>query len=543
MHAGIGGGPLLTPDGETGRSLSRSELAHKYKEVMLGLEPREVWDHFAELCARPCEAGGEQIVRDYFEQYAQSRGFEYHPDGNGNAAVFVPGKGKSANSLPLVLQFHFDGVVQPEGHNFDLEPMKIVRETREIRGKSYDLLSTGGTTTLMADNRIGMAMALALAEDASIQDRPPLVLLGTWGEEVGLKGAAVLDPKLFFGAKYLINLDNEQEGIVFNRCAGQATFKTFIGAERGLLAADDVPILVQFSNLPGGHSGAEIHEARGNALKYLLQILNRIGDLGLAEVKLGSIRGGSARNAIPDTASALIWIHRKELAGALEFLNHPDLRNEFRGLIDAEVKEDVGELELSSRDLKKEGVSADHFLSPFSVETTKQLLLALNTVRHGIIEFAEPVELGRAELSNNFAQLGTNHKGLGLVTMARHFNSNLARDFLEAELKKLEAIRGISVRSVQDSESPGWFAGDKYKLLDAAIEAFSKVSGKPGSSSGIHAGVEPGVFAVLKPDMEQVSLGPNIFRAHNVKEAVEPRSVNVVYQQVAEMVGDPKLAS
>jgi dipeptidase D len=74
-----------------------------------------------------------------------------------------------------------------------------------------DLLTADGTT-LGADNGIGIAAMMALAEDES-SPHGPLELLMTVNEEVGGpgEGASGLDPSLVSGAT-LLNLDSEEDG-------------------------------------------------------------------------------------------------------------------------------------------------------------------------------------------------------------------------------------------------------------------------------------------------------------------------------------------
>ena len=80
-----------------------------------------------------------------------------------------------------------------------------------------DYLTADGTT-LGSDNGIGVATMLALMGATGFA-HGPLELLFTIDEETGLTGAAELDAGLLQG-RQLINLDSEEDGIVYVGCAG-----------------------------------------------------------------------------------------------------------------------------------------------------------------------------------------------------------------------------------------------------------------------------------------------------------------------------------
>ena len=86
-------------------------------------------------------------------------------------------------------------------------------------------------------------------------------------EEVGMDGAREIDLSCC-KATTLINLDSEEEGIFLTGCAGGARVNFLMDYEENRLTG--IPCEVKVSGLQGGHSGAEIHKERGNALCCLL---------------------------------------------------------------------------------------------------------------------------------------------------------------------------------------------------------------------------------------------------------------------------------
>ena len=162
--------------------------------ALSGLEPRGCWRHFDALSkiARPSRR--EEPVIEHVRAWAAGNGVELRPDAARNLVVRVPATAGRESAPVLVLQGHLDMVCErrPDSPNDPAEGrIELLREG--------DWLTADGTT-LGADNGVGIAAMMALAEDESLP-HGPLELLMTVNEEIGGsgEGASGLDPSLVSG--------------------------------------------------------------------------------------------------------------------------------------------------------------------------------------------------------------------------------------------------------------------------------------------------------------------------------------------------------
>ena len=141
-------------------------------------------------------------------------------------------------------------------HDFSRDPLAL-----KIEG---DFVRADGTT-LGADNGIGVAYGLALLDSTDIP-HPPLELLVTTNEETGMKGAHALSADHLAG-KTLLNIDAEEEGVLYVSCAGGVDVVCEFDTHW-----EDVTgpaLTISISGLNGGHSGMEIIRQWANAIKLL----------------------------------------------------------------------------------------------------------------------------------------------------------------------------------------------------------------------------------------------------------------------------------
>ncbi|MBN2898424.1 MAG: beta-Ala-His dipeptidase, partial [Clostridia bacterium] len=254
-----------------------------------------VMDYFKEISAIPRCSQQEEKISDYLLQFAKVKKLEAYRDDMLNVIIKKPATPGYEKSPTVILQGHMDMVCEKNkgmDHDFEKDPIKIV-----IDG---DLLKAEGTT-LGADNGIAVAFCLAIL-DAKDIPHPPLEVLITSQEEVGLLGASALDASKLQG-KILINIDAEYEGVLFTSCAG------------GVRSAITLPILwkeatgdaiyeIKIGGLKGGHSGMEIDKHRANANKLLGRVLKDIFEA--CDIDIASVSGGMKVNAIPREAAAQI---------------------------------------------------------------------------------------------------------------------------------------------------------------------------------------------------------------------------------------------
>lgn len=228
-----------------------------------------------ELLARPSVSGQEGEARAYVRARLAALGLEPHEDAAGNLFARVPASPMARDSeAPLLLNAHLDRV--PPGH-----ALTPVIADGVMRGD--------GATNLGADDGAGVAIILALVEALRERDlpHPPLLLLFTTGEEVGLTGAKAFDPAPW-GAREGIVFDNAGEaGVVVTRAATYIAFDVTI---RGA----------------GGHPGKSL-AGTASAIEIFRRAQYPWGELdgGATRISVGRVEGGAARNAIPREVRAL----------------------------------------------------------------------------------------------------------------------------------------------------------------------------------------------------------------------------------------------
>ena len=160
--------------------------------VLSGVEPGACWRHFEALTkiARPSRHE-EPRRSSTFAAGLPSTASSFAQDAARNLVVRVPATAGREAAPMLVLQGHLDMVCErlPDS---PYDPA----EGRIALVRDGDWLTADGTT-LGADNGIGIAAMMALAEDESLP-HGPLELLMTVNEEVGGpgEGASGLDPSL-----------------------------------------------------------------------------------------------------------------------------------------------------------------------------------------------------------------------------------------------------------------------------------------------------------------------------------------------------------
>ncbi len=461
------------------------------------LEPKEVWKHFSALTQIPRASTKEAAARNYVLSVAKRAGLEAAQDKAGNTVVRKPGRPGRENAPMALLQGHLDMVCEKnEGtpHNFDTDPIQVKRDG--------DWLKAEGTT-LGADNGVGVAAALAVMESTDIA-HGPLEFVFTIDEETGLTGAAEF-PAGMLHSKYFLNLDNEEKDTICIGCAGG--IKTTARRKIAMLApGGDSGWRVKVFGLLGGHSGVDIHLGRGNALRILGGALQRI--LKELEAEIATITGGSAQNAIPREASAVIVLDAER-------------ENDLRALVQklqAEYQADLGgfdpELHISVE-------KVDRPAKVFDAADADRTIALLVGAPHGVLAMSPDVP-GLVQNSTNLATIATKGDTVEIVTSQR---SAIEASKLAAA-QMVAAVFRLAGFEVENSGSyPGWKPEPHSDIVQTLQSVHDKVFGHPAKLIAMHAGLECGVIGEKYPGMQMASFGPTIVAPHSPNERVEISSV------------------
>ena len=475
------------------------------------LQPAAVWRIFEKMSAIPRGSGDEARVLDMFKGWAKERGLTWKQDEVGNVLISIPATPGCEKAPALLIQGHVDMVCEKNAataHDFTRDPIKLV-----VDG---DWVKAAGTT-LGADNGIGVAMGLALADDPSVSHGPVEVLL-TIDEERGLTGAAGVKPG-FFTAKRMINLDSEDDAAVFIGCAGGRDTRFELKNRAAKAPATAVGRKVTVLGLRGGHSGLNIHEHRGNAIKILVRALQAAA--AQMDVRLVAIGGGSMRNAIPRECEARVTVPK-------------DKARQFKQVVDACFARIAAE-ELAGIDdgftWKLAPVQAPRCFTRECSATTLDLLTA---IPNGVGAMSLDIP-GLVETSTNLGVVKTDGLRVEIVCCSR--SSVMAS--LAALVDQHRALGQLAAAQVEQPEGyPGWKPNLASPLLAITRQQYARAFGSEPELLAIHAGLECGLLTEKYPDLDIVSFGPNIRGAHSPDETVQISSVQKIWKLFAATVGE-----
>ena len=468
------------------------------------LEPTALWRHFDTILTIPRASKDEGRMRDHIVASADGLGLAHHADAAGNLVVRKPATPGHEGADITVLQSHLDMVQEKNADvAFDFATDAIVPE---MQGEYL----TAAGTTLGSDNGIGVAAMLAVMGETAFP-HGPLELLFTIDEETGLTGAARLDGGLVQGRR-LINLDSEEDGMLYVGCAGGGD--TQLVVELGVAPAPEngVALAVALRGLKGGHSGVDIHLQRGNAVKLLGRALWAVRLLGHG-YDLARFDGGSAHNAIPREAFAMVVVPADGQSALLAALDREvaAIRDEYR----------PAEPDLS--------LAADAVTRPDTVwdgATTERVLRLVNALPHGVEAMSYDIP-DLVETSVNLATVVPDNGSLRVGLSSRSSIDSA----LEAMRRRVRAIGVLAGATVDEAEAyPGWKPDLESPLLDVVTAVHRRAFDREPGVKAIHAGLECGIIGKKVPGMDMISFGPRIEFPHSPDERVHVASVGRFYK-------------
>ena len=455
-------------------------------------EPLQVWSYFHAINQIPRPSRKEDKFRDYILSEASALKLKTHTDEVGNVIVYVPATAGYESHETVIIQNHMDMVTDatPDRKiNFNTDPIVTYRDGDWIKADR---------TTLGADNGIGCAAALTLMHDSDVQ-HPPLELLFTIDEETGLKGAWGVNAEFLKGKK-MINLDTEEWGSLYIGCAGgiDYEFKKTVQMVPAKIKTKGHKLVV--GGFLGGHSGVDIHEQRGNAIKFLMDWLNTIPQ---DSFELHEWRGGKAHNIIPRDCFALVNL--KDPGQAQEALNQVTAR--WKSFMPTSDQAFFGTIE-DQESFFDEVVSESDRLQ------LKSFLMAFPHGAHAY-DLASNKEL--VALSNNLA--------ISLLVRGQFYLESSLRFFDRGECVGLEnqvtALgQGFGMETLKSGEYPSWKPVRENKLLDLVASKYQELFQKEAKVTAIHAGLECGILRDKIGPVDAVSFGPTIMGAHSPQERV-----------------------
>lgn len=467
------------------------------------LAPQHVWGYFYDLTQIPRPTGHTEAVTGFVEAFGKGLGLETLRDEVGNVLIHKPATTGMEGRRSVILQAHLDMVPQKNAsvtHNFLTDPIDAYVDGDWV---------TARETTLGADNGIGAALAMAVLSDKTIR-HGPVEALFTIDEEEGMDGAFGLKSGFLKGTT-LINCDSEEEGELFVGCAGGTDLNISLRfKDDTYIPKGDVAVKISLTGLKGGHSGVDIHLGRANANKLMFRFLKEaVCDYG---ARLASIDGGSLRNAIPREAFAVVTIPGDNAEALWELVaDYQDLfRTEYAGV------EDAIYFTAEMTDLPKT-------LIPEEIQD--DMINAVEGCQNGVIDMLHDFP-GTVESSSNLAIV---HSQEGLITIKILVRSS-SESRKAAVCSSLESIFSLAGAKVEYGTSyGGWQPDINSPVLNVMQETYEELFGRKPSVKVMHAGLECGIIQEVYPDMDMISIGPDLEHPHSPDERVRISSVQKVW--------------
>ncbi len=473
--------------------------------IINGREPEAVFRFFEEICAIPHPSFHEERVADYLVAFAKERGLECVRDELHNVLIKKPATKGMEHRAAILFQGHTDMVCEKNGdvaHDFMKDPLKLFLDG--------DLLGAEGTT-LGGDDGIAVAMMLALL-DGEIPEHPAIECLFTVAEEVGLNGAHGFDYS-HIQARTMVNLDSEDLGVITAGCAGGLRTDLTLAYEEIPMAGEALRVSV--TGLAGGHSGVDICTGRANANKLMGRVLARL--CKEQRVHLISLEGGSKDNAIPRECVAVLAVSNVEDAKVILATEAARIRAEL-------VAEDTGFT-----------VCAEKTEAPMTMLSDLDTLRAvtlLATVDNGVKEMNRNVK-GLPEWSRNLGVIRTENGKMEFIFSVR----SAIESRLDASIDELDTFaRMLGCTAKHYSRYPGWDYAPVSPVREAYLNAYREVMGKEARVDVIHAGLECGIIYSKLPDMDIISIGPDMKDIHSPSERLNLASVELFWRTLEKLI-------
>jgi len=478
-------------------------------EEIRALEPRRIWNNFADLNAVPRASKKEERVIEFIKNFGNKLNLETQVDEIGNIIIRKPATKGMENRKPVVLQSHLDMVHQKNNDinfDFDNQGIEMYVDDDWVRAKG---------TTLGADNGLGAATIMTILESDEIE-HPDLEALFTVDEETGMTGAKNLASDLLKG-EILLNLDTEEDDEIGIGCAGGLDFTAIRDYEEEHTPENSVAYKISVKGLKGGHSGMDIAQGLGNANKLIARVLYKTNkDFGL---RLSSLTGGGLRNAIPRESEAVVTVDKSHFEVFLNEIIYVirDIKNEFASL--------EPDLEININE-------ADEPSNVMEIKPHLDIIRALYAAHNGVYRMSPDIT-GLVEASNNIASIEAKDGKVEVNCLTRSSVTSSKQDLVNSLQAAFELAR---FKIKLSGEYPGWAPNKDSAILKVLDKTYQKLFKEKANVAVYHAGLECGILGSHYPEMDMISFGPTIRGAHSPDERASISSTQKYWKFVLEIL-------
>ncbi len=474
------------------------------------LEPKAIWNKFADLNAVPRPSKKEERVIEFMKDFGTKLGLETFEDEIRNVIIRKPATAGMENRKALVLQGHLDMVHQKNSDtvfDFDKQGIDMYVDGDWVRARG---------TTLGADNGLGVATIMAILESTDIP-HPAIEALFTIDEETGMTGALNLQGGILKG-DILLNLDTEEDDEIGIGCAGGIDVTATAEYDEEQTPEGSVGYSITVKGLNGGHSGMDIHKGLGNANKIMNRLLfDGFDNFGL---QISEINGGSLRNAIPRESAAKVII-----SGVYDEAFVFDMQ-QIVNEIKAEFLTTEPNLEVVFEKLDTVPATVMPPIAQF------YFVRSMYTAHNGVYRMSADFE-NLVETSNNIAKVEVGGGKFSVKCLTRSSVESSKYD-LANSLRSAFELMGCEVEF--SGPYPGWTPNPNSEILEVLVSIYEKQNGEKPNVAACHAGLECGILGTNYPDMDMISFGPTIHGAHSPDERASISSTQKYWKFVLEIL-------
>lgn len=471
------------------------------------LEPKTVWNHFADLNNVPRPSKKEERVIKFMQDFGATLGLQTYTDAAGNVIIKKPATVGMEDKQTVIIQSHLDMVHQKNADtdfDFDTQGIEMVVDGDWVRAKG---------TTLGADNGMGVAAIMAVLSANDIA-HPAIEALFTIDEETGMTGAKELEAGILKGT-ILLNLDTEDDDEFSIGCAGGIDTNTHYAYSEGTVLSGSKTYQITVNGLNGGHSGVQINEELGNANKIMNRLMYNCSE---HQLQIVEVNGGSLRNAIPRESFATV--------AAL-----PTYLEEF----EQRAKAIKLEYNVQDANLSIHIEPTSPATKAMSLADTQKVTTTLYAVHNGVFRYSRTID-GLVETSSSLARV--------IIENGEFVTQSLQRSSLESGKKDVAntvaaPFRLMHCDVVQEGDYPSWTPNPKSPILDVLVAKYRVLfNGEVPKVMAIHAGLECGLLGERYPGLDMVSFGPTIKGAHSPDERCGIQSTQKFWKFLKEILAN-----
>ncbi len=478
-------------------------------ESIYKLEPSRIWHYFGEILNIPRPSKKEERIARYLLEFGNAQGLETLRDEIGNVLIRKPASAGMENKKTVVLQSHIDMVGeknQDKKHDFENDPIEAYVEDGWVKANG---------TTLGADCGIGMAAKLAILEASDIA-HGPIECLFTVDEETGLTGAFGLKPG-FLKGDILLNLDSEDDGLLFIGCAGGKDTIAELPYSKEEVPSASKAFKISVTGLKGGHSGDDIEKGLGNANKILNRALWNATEK--FNISISLFDGGNLRNAIAREAFAVITVPEGNQQDLIDYISgyEETVRTEYK------VTEPSLSVTIEATD------TPSHIIDNASHQ---KMINAIYACPHGVIAMSAEIP-DFVETSTNLASVKMNDDTIIFTTSQRSSVESAKEDVCDMVAS---VFRLAGAKITQSDGYPGWTPNPNSEIVNITAKLYKQLFDQEPEVLAVHAGLECGLIGDKYPGMDMISFGPTIRGAHSPDERLEISTVEKFWDLTLEVL-------